>query len=327
MEHFDEIIDERLAKYLAGECTPGEQAEVERWLAESPVHQKYLDELKWLWTHSAGGRTTPPREVDTEKALQQVKNRLRMPGTSPVLHIQKGFWLRVAAVFVLAAAAVYWWTQWDAPAPVRIATAGTALTDTLSDGTVLQLAQQSGITLAKGFNGRERRLRLQGEAFFQVAHDTTRPFIVEVQDMEVQVVGTAFSVDNAAEPGKVTVTVTEGKVRVSRKDQSLLLGPGEQAVYDRAAGSLTRSTPAPEQSGSRLFRFDATPLETVVSQVNRAYGTNIILKNKKLEQCRLTATYNNLSFDRILELIADSFSLKIVKTEEGYALEGEGCGE
>ena len=327
MEHFDEIIDERLAKYLAGECTPGEQEEVARWLAESPVHQKYLDELKWLWEHASGGRTAPPREVDTEKALQQVKNRLRTPGASPVLRIQKGFWLRAAAVFVLAAAAVYWWTQWDAPAPVRIAATGAALTDTLSDGTVLQLAQQSGITLARGFNGRERRLRLQGEAFFQVAHDTTRPFIVEVQDMEVQVVGTAFSVDEAAEPGKVTVTVTEGKVRVSHKGQALLLGPGEQAAYDRAAGSLTRGTAAPEQSGSRLFRFDATPLETVVSQVNRAYGANIILKNKNLEQCRLTATYNNLSFDRVLELIADSFSLKIVKTKEGYVLEGDGCGE
>lgn len=332
MDIFDEKIDELLAKHLAGECSPEEEEAFGRWLSESPDHREYFEGLQWLWEHSPEGLTPPTRTVDTDAALQRVKDRLKKGGgPAPALYWQRGFLMRAAAVIVLAIAAVYWWQSSNKPDQTLIAATQSALTDTLTDGTVISLERGSGLTLTPAFNRRERRVRLEGEGYFQVAHDTVRPFVVEVQELEVTVVGTAFYVDNTTDPGKVTVFVTEGKVRVVHQGNTLLLTPGEFAVFDRQTGALTRGVAAPEQGSPvqkfRIFRFDATPLETVIRQLNTSYGVNISLKNQSLEKCLLTARYNGLSLDRVLELVAESFSIRVEKTADGYVLDGEGCGE
>lgn len=329
MDIFDEKIDELLAKRLAGECSPDEEETLEHWLAESPEHRKRLEELQWLWDGSSKALAPAPRPVDTEAALLRVKSRLKTAGSAQPLRWQRSFWMRAAAVFLLAVAGVYWWQSGNTPAPVRIVAAGSVLTDTLTDGSVVTLERQSGLTLARQFNRRERRLRLDGEAFFDVAPDTTRPFVVEVQELEVRVVGTEFTADNTTDPGKVIVTVSEGKVLVASKTHSVLLQAGEQAVFDRRKGSLQRTGRKPDQGvfGNRLLLYNATPLSKVVQDINTRYGAKVKLNNKVLENCRLNARYNNLPLERLLELIAESFSLTVKKEGDTYVLDGEGCGE
>ncbi|MCC6459357.1 MAG: FecR domain-containing protein [Saprospiraceae bacterium] len=329
MNFFDEKTDELLAKHLAGESSPEEDATLARWLEESPTHRRYFDELQWLWERSPQGKTPSPRALDTEAALRRVKDSLNK-GHSPTVALrwQRSFWLRAAAaVLVLAVAAVLWFQRSASRAPLQLVAANTALSDTLTDGSVVRLAPRSGLTVVPGFNRRERRLRLQGEAFFQVAPDTARPFVVEVQALEVQVVGTAFTVDNSTAPNTVFVRVSEGKVRVQARGQMLLLLPGEGAEYDIPSGRLQRI--APEQgvpSGkNRVLYFESTPLLAVVEQINTRYDTHISIKNKNLENCPLTARYNDLPLDRVLELIAESFSIRVEKTGDGYVLDGPGC--
>lgn len=328
MEYFDEKIDELLAKHLAGECSPEEEQAIERWLAESPANSKYLSELSWLWERSPDGRPQAPREVDTEAALLRVKRRL---GGGQGLHLfaRRGIWMRVAAAVLLALATVYWWQQRYAPESRLVAAREAALTDTLADGSIVTLERASGLTLAPLFNRNERRLRLQGQAHFRVAPDTARPFVVEVREVQIQVVGTAFTVDNMSDPAKIWVAVEEGKVQVRSRDQALLLTPGESAVYVRATGVLARSAGWPAQTGPgksmRLFRFDNTPLDTVARQVAEAYGVPISIGSKSLGKCRLTARYNNLPLERVLELIAESFNISVEKKNVGYLLDGQGC--
>lgn len=331
MDLFDEKIDALLAKRLAGECSPEEEATLERWLDESPEHRKHLEELRWLWESSSKTLAPAPRPVDTEAALVRVKSRLNTGSNSGVypLRGKRDFWIRVAAVFLGVVAAVYWWQTGKDADPVQIIAAGSALTDTLTDGSVVTLERQSGLVLAKQFNRRERRLRLEGRASFDVASDTTRPFVVEVQELEVQVVGTAFTVDNASNPDMVMVTVTEGKVRVSSQGSVLLLAAGEQAVYNRKNKTLERTIAIPEQGTpyGRILRYDAAPLGSVVREINRRYNARVMLKNKTLENCLLTGYYNNLPLERLLELIAETFALTVKQEGDTYVLEGTACGE
>ncbi len=330
MEIFDEKIDELLAKHLAGECTAEESAAVGQWLDESPEHRKYLADLEWLWEQSTAGLAPPPREVDTEAALQKVKERLKTgPSTGTLGWARGNFWMRAAAVIVGVAAAIYWWSDKPAAGPVQIAAIDSALSDTLTDGSVVTLERSSGLTLASDFNRRERRVKLRGEAYFQVARDTARPFFVEVKGLEVKVVGTAFYIDNVTDPSKVTVYVTEGKVLLLHGGQSLFLIRGMQATFDQKQNTMTRDATLPDQglpaNTHRMFRFDVTPLKEVIKKMNTAYGTKITLKNPALENCVLTARYNNLPLERVLELIADSFSFTVEKTPEGYVIDGESC--
>lgn len=327
MDLFDEKIDELLAKHLAGETSSEEESTLQQWLGEAPENRQYMSDLQWLWEQSPEGRPAPSRDVDTEAALSRVKRRMMTGGGGLTWH--RGFWMRAAAVFLAVAAATYWWQTNRQSEPMQIAALQAPMTDTLTDGSVVTLQQNSGLTIASGFNRKERRLRLQGEAFFDVAPDTAKPFVVEVQELQVEVVGTAFTVDHASNPDKIVVTVSEGKVRVSLSDQSLLLTPGEQATCDIPAKTLQRTTP--EQGmpvgQNRLFRFDATPLGQVVKELGERYKTTIVLKNKALEDCPLTTRYNNQPLERILALIAESFSLTLEKTQEGYTLDGASCEE
>ncbi len=329
MDYFDKNIDELLAKHLAGECSPEEEETISKWLAASPENKRQLADLVWLWQRAGNGLTAPPRVVNTEAALRQTRNRLRQTGRNVFLGLHTGIWLRAAAALVLALGAVYFWQQNAGPEPIQIAATETILTDTLTDGSVVTLGQHSGISLSAGFNRRERRMRLNGQAFFQVTPDTNRPFVVEVEALEVQVVGTAFTVDEKSTPDKVIVTVDAGTVRVSLKAQQLLLQAGEQATFDRSTGKLSRTIP---QQGSpvfknRVFRFDATPLRSVVAQIEKSYGVRIFLKNKQLEKCPLTASYNNLPLERVLQLVSESFSFELEKVEGGYLLLGTACEE
>ena len=317
MEIFDEHTDALIARHLAGETSSEEAATLQAWAAESPENAGYLADLQALWQKTPALRPAPARPVNTEAALQRVKSRLRTHSPRMVV-----MWRAAAAVVLAVVAGYFLWVHNSGEPNVVIAATNLARTDTLTDGSVVTLGTQSGLTLAAGFNARERRMRLHGQATFEVQPDPERPFIVEVGDVEVQVVGTVFRVDNAAELARVRVEVLEGRVRVGARGQELYLVAGDEAVYDRESGTLIAS-----QSQSRVLRFDATPLREVIRRIEGAYNTKIELKNSNLENCLLTARYRSLPLERVLELIAESFGLRVEKTDAGYALDGEGCEE
>lgn len=328
MENFDEHIDERIARHLAGETTPEEDVMLQSWMSESPENRRYFTDLQAIWEKSPGMRPHAARPVNTEAALQKVKARLRGGGLRRSMQAPTVFLWRVAAAFALLVAAVYFlWLRNIPSSATVIAATDTALTDTLTDGSVVILGRQSGLAILKGFNTRERRLRLHGEAYFKVQPDTIRPFIVEVQELEVRVVGTAFKVDEPADADSVSVVVTEGKVRVSARGQALLLEAGQSALYNKKSGSLVLLTASQNPvTENRVLRFDATPLREVIQQIETMYGIKIILKNKALEGCLLNARYNNLPPERVMNLIAESFSMQLSRSENGeFVLDGEAC--
>jgi ferric-dicitrate binding protein FerR (iron transport regulator) len=326
MNHFDEHIDEYIARYLAGETTPEEVRALDAWLGASAENRRYFDDIRAIWEKSPGLRPAAPRAVDVEAALRKVKSELgaarpakgARPQTLRILPL----WRAAAAVLLLAVAGYFVW-QRHLPADQAVIVAdAAALTDTLTDGSVITLSPQSGLALAGSFNTRERRVRLRGDARFKVSPDTTRPFVVETADLEVRVVGTEFTVGNAPDSAAVVIDVLEGKVRVSARGQSLLLRAGESALYDKNTGLLAQQNPAQ----NRLLRFDTTPLREVLQEVEKAYGIQITLKNKALEACPLTARYNNLPKDEVLGTIAETMSLQLTRTgPDSYILDGAAC--
>ena len=330
--NFDNI-DEQIAKHLAGENSPEEAADLQNWLAQSAENQRYFADLQWLWQNSPQAKTALARPVDTEAALQKVRQTIRENAQQRSLRVAfvRRWAMAAAAVFVLAVAAVWWFDGRSELHKIELAAAETVLENRLLDGTSVALNRLSSLRSVGTFNRRERRVRLTGEAFFEVAPDTLRPFVVEVADLEVKVVGTAFNVDERSQPGQVKVSVSHGKVRVSGRGEVVFLVADESAVCDLASGKITREqTPDPNFLAyrNRVFRFDSTPLQRVVQQLGKVYGVDISLKNKDLADCPLSARYENLPIERVLDLVAESFSLKVEKTPGGgFALDGQGCGD
>ncbi len=327
-DHYTDI-DELLAKQLAGEASPEEAQRIDDWLRASSHNQEYFNSLQRLWQQAAGTRTLPA--VDVEAALRKVKTALPEHSAPRARVIRLRTWLpAAAAALVLLIAAILFFRTPAVVQPLEIAATTATLTDTLSDGSVVVLNRQSGLRVATNFNRRERRLRLTGEAYFQVAHDTSRAFVVEVEQLEIQVLGTEFNVDSRSETGFVTVVVAAGKVQLRSTVQTEYLYAGQQAVYEAATGKITRQAQAKSNVlayKNRQFRFDGTPLREVIRQLSDVYGVEIILKNKVLETCPLSAPFNNLELDQVLDIVATSFDLTIEKSGETILIDGNGCGE
>ncbi len=147
----------------------------------------------------------------------------------------------------------------------------------LPDGTKVWLNAASSITYPTAFTGKERRVTITGEAFFEVTAGARHPFVVQVRDMEVKALGTQFNINGYEDETTMKTTLLEGKVQVSRKARSLLLTPGDQAVL--GAVDLEVQKPVdPQQTVAwrqGYFQFYRDDLKTVLRQLVRWYDVNV----------------------------------------------------
>lgn len=220
MDHtFD--IDEIIAKRLTGEISEAESAWLEQWLSQSTVNRRYFEQMQGLWQQSGAGRPALSHPIDVEAALAKTKNKIRAqktPKTTPM----RAWWLAAAAVVALLLSAV-WFFQTPAET-VTMAATETPLRDTLSDGSMIALNQHA--TLSATFDRNSRRVKMQGEVFFDVAPDAAKPFVIDVRQVEVTVIGTKFNVDNFSDSNTIIVSVESGKVKVKSGSQVVFLTMG-----------------------------------------------------------------------------------------------------
>ena len=191
----------------------------------------------------------------------------------------------------------------------------------MSDGSTITLNKKTELTA--DLNDKERRVKLKGEAYFEVAHDTTKPFFVEVGQLEIRVVGTSFNVDGQSVSGKILVSVAEGKVLLrGQNGATIYLTKGQNAVFDNATGDFETATAAKPNVAaykSRELIYDATPLKTVVAQINEFYGSTIVIGSSDIENFAVSARYNfdKMSLDDVLEQLKEALSIDFEKQRDG----------
>ena len=307
-----------------GEASPGEDQAVVEWMNESATHKEYYEQLKKIWDQSkalAAGST-----VDVNKAWERFQNRVGAKNESPKILSRNRFsWLKVAASVILITglgiAVYYLFNNNSAPKEIIAQTSQNVLTDTLSDGSVVTLNKRSTITYPAKFKGNTRAVALKGEAFFNVAPDKKKPFIISVNDVQVAVVGTSFNIKS--ENGNTEVIVETGIVRVTRSGKTVELIAGEKIVM-----AATDSIVAKEAVSDKLYNYyrskefvcDDTPLWKLVQVVNEAYDAKIIIGRKELNDLRLTTTFYNESLEKVLEVIHLTFDITIIKKDDGQII-------
>jgi len=151
---------------------------------------------------------------------------------------------------------------------------------TLPDGTKVWLNASSSITYPTAFAGKERRVTISGEAYFEVMKNQQQPFIVQQGDMSVQVLGTSFDVNGYGDEAALKTTLVEGKVRVVKAAAGSLLEPGQQAVIPNGNGAISIDhNPDIEavlawKNGS--FSFKDAGIAAIMQQVQRWYDIDVV---------------------------------------------------
>lgn len=239
-------------------------------------------------------------------------------------------WLVAACLVAVALSALHMArTAGDGPPAglVDVLTrSGEVITVALDDGTVVRLGPESRLRAVE--SGQERSVELEGRAFFGVAPDDPRPFVVRTPFGHARVLGTRFEV--AIQDGGARVTVSEGRVAVAatRGDEGVALGPLQRGLLgpegEVELGVVEHPRADLEWMGA-FFVFQRTPLDQVAVELIRHFGRPVRLEGPALEGLTVTATFTDQGFDEILGTVCRITGIPCEVTPDG-AVMGRGTG-
>lgn len=331
--------DELLVKYMLGECLPDERQAVERWLEEDASHRIVYDEMLKVWEQSKVLQSMPPR--DTEVSWEKLQARFHR---KPAARMRPWTMYWVVAASVLLLLGLGWWMQQDQhtqkpevaihqvpkdtvkPEVTELLTAAAkdqrGVQDTLQDRSVVTLNKQAELRYPKQFAAQERRVQLKGEAFFSITPNKEKPFYVDAGNaVEIRVVGTSFNVK--AMETYTEVIVETGIVEVKKFNRVVLLHPGEQARIRREDSTIVVQKHADKLHRyyrSRQFECENTPLWRLVEILNEAYGDRVRIENKQIRSLTLTTRFDEQPLEQILEIISETFDLRVEQRGGMYYL-------
>ncbi len=182
----------------------------------------------------------------------------------------------------------------------------------LADGTKVWLNASSAIKYPVYFTGKTRKVFLIGEAYFEVKRDTTHPFIVSTNKMEVEVLGTSFNVMAYPEDKVAETTLVSGKVNVKTDANELILEPGMTAQLNKTNNLLNQTKTDTElitswRFGKYIFKYEN--LESVMAKLSRWYNVDVSFVNAEKKNIHFSGTlhkYNDINETlHIIELATD----------------------
>ena len=206
---------------------------------------------------------------------------------------------------------------------------GTTQIITLPDGTTVYLNADTHLSFEKGFLGNTRQVKLEGEAFFEVARNPNKPFFIHTGKLTTQVLGTRFNVKAYQGEENIEVAVVSGKVNVNDSLSALDLLPNQKAVYRLSGRQLIRENIADAKTykawteGNLIFEDKTLP--EIISVLNRRYGVKISLSNPQLNNCTLNAQFNQEPLEKVLEKLCLYIGARYKKTGNQILLNGKGC--
>jgi len=239
-------------------------------------------------------------------------------------------WLRIAAGVAVTLGVIYFLNNPISPQQQRaIVSTDNTRQDTLPDGSTAFMNKKSELAYSYDAKAKSRKVKLKGEAYFSVKHDETKPFIIEADEVLVRDIGTEFNLKAYPEKDTIEILVTEGEVQFyTQYDSGLNLKAGDRAIYSKRNKSFYRIE-KPDTNilayKTKVFSFNNTDLKSVVELLNEVYNSKIVLANKKLFDCRLTANYKEDNAATIAEVIAETMNLTLTRKGEELILDGDGC--
>lgn len=297
----------------SGEMTPDDALVLEAWLEADPAHRLAYVEIRQAWAEAAAVRADPQVMAVRERWL------------SSHVHRRRRATLRAVAaslmVAVLAGTGLIGWQWANGPRPLGDRTFQTALGDQrvvrLPDGTEITLNTD---TVLRTRADKDKRLVYleKGQAFFQVARDPGRPFVVTAAGRTITALGTAFDV--RLDEGAFKVTLVEGKVRVEAAAPAMASAtPGSQSVKVQATEMVAGSQLiAPDDEQWRLARtnvitetswtrgqlvFEDRRLAEVVDELNRYSARKIVIADASLDDLPISGTFKVGDADRFVHAL------------------------
>lgn len=323
-----QITKETIDRYHLGLCTPEEQHCVEQWLASDEVEMSF------------------PQDTDLkaleDKGWKKLSSRYPSLAQPTPVHALKltsylSIWQLVACVALVAGATLGFYLNagWENSSKNQMVVykevktlKGQKLTVTLPDGTIAWLNAESRLRFPLRFSGKLRMLEFSGEAYFNVAKDPSKPFVIHTEKTKVQVLGTRFNLRCLPDETATSVVVEEGRVKFTADagEQQLILTANKRGIYETAVPSApVMSTEEVYASkylawkNNELF-LDNLTVEDAVLVLERWYNVKIKIDRAELRQERYTGSFKNPSLKKVLESMGFAVKFRYRQQGQTFAL-------
>lgn len=313
-DHYHSLI----ARYLTEELTESEHSELEAWKAQSQENLREYNDFVAIWS-----------KAETLK----MPSAIRRPDIQNTIHKKtakfqaRKRWIQwavqAAAVITLSIliSGVYTYLYRDQSASVQQlvyqevkAAYGTQARVELADGTSVSLNSGSKLRFPQSFDHQQqRRVILEGEGFFTVTKNEKLPFVVETNQLDIQVLGTTFNVDAYPDNQSVLIALVEGKVKLQnntgKENKDLMdLLPNEVATLNRAERTLIKTNVADLYKYTAWVNgrivFFGDPIQTVVKKLEKWYNVEIVISDQRLEGYKFTGTFIDESLEQVLSILS-----------------------
>lgn len=286
------------------------------WIEADPVHKKLFFETKAVYDACV----SKDYFWDMDESWQRLLKK-RQPKRKPVT-----LWKRIASYAAIALLAVgitssffIWMSADEAKTVTSRYIGGNGLEAdivVLADGTRISLGSKSIFYYESDFGQSERKIFLEGEAYFEVAPIANKPFIVQVNGQEIEALGTKFNVMAYPADSIFTTTLLEGSVRISadKVAQTVVLEPDQQFIFNR--NRLTTKVQQVDASQytswtTGYYYFPEQRLESILHRLSHVYGIVFTVHSPKLNSTIFTGTfYRGQSIRDIMEIINLSVPIK-----------------
>ena len=307
-------LREKMARYYAGECN---EEEMQQLLEECIENYGFLDECK-------KDAFTP----DVELALKKVHRRMSQKKT-------KRLYLCIAAAVailflfsIIGIQYVEMGKEYVTETQFALKTGiGETLDYELPDGSKVSLNQGSSLRYPEVFAENTREVYLDGEAFFDVAPDAAKPFIIHANQTRTEVVGTSFGIKALENTNAVVVTVSTGTVSLTGEGMSghIELNKGEQGfcILDK---KVLEKNADPDLNllawKTKILTFKQTPLAEVANVIKNAYQT-VVDVDPSVSGLQLTATFEKRSLEEVMQIIEKTLQIQAQPTGKGFLMKSE----
>lgn len=329
-----------LRRYLEGSCSEQELRQLGEWLQENPANEDFFKTYIEQWDPEESGNF----EADVQVAWQHFKKRYNFPSRSESIEIlstakkraiytnsskthKRGYlyWFSFAAAAMVLIVSLVWagqpWVEVEEQAGnTEIATQeittskGQRTNLKLSDGSLVTLNAESKLKIPENYGEPDRTLYLKGEAFFEVQHDETHPFIVITPRGYVKDLGTQFNI-TAYDSNQVEVALKEGLASLGEVEEGILkeelveLSPNKLGIL-KQGGRFTISDINDIQTftgwAEGKLVFKQTPFPEVVERLERWFDIECVVEDPQLTERTLTATYSDMPLDEVLKVLSIS---------------------
>jgi len=328
-DKFKHIDFERLiALYLSGEASEDQVKMLEHWAASDPANAKlFLDTRKAFNL----AKQVDLNQFDVENAWERVSGRTseskqKGRGKTRSLTFNRSRMFQIAAAIIVLIGAILWiYLDFSNSGVEYLESNSLVLVEELPDGSTVSLNKYTQISYTQNEN---REVQLEGDAFFEVKRDEIYPFVVRAHDLEIRVLGTSFYVNAKPSSSDVEVVVNSGTVMVKYLNEKIILEKDERAIFNKRQNSLNRSDVKDLNYlawKTQILVFDDRNLRDVVKTINEVYGSNIVLEDQQMNNCKITVTFKQQELEAILSIITETLDLTLRKDGSKIYFKGPGC--